>query len=198
MRYTTLLCGFTVLLAGCVRVGPRTDRRPSSNGDFKSFKNHVPPELVSAPSHWVNANGAVTLEKLRGHVVWLQFNFSENCTPLRRHLVRWHEDFECDGLVNIEIDGGRYEKLNKVKSSVLGQEVKHRVLWDKDCRNHQLYGVRNWPVAYLIGRDGKVIWEGRPWKTMTCTRSKQVVVDRRTRRTIRELVREALKEPFQG
>ncbi len=36
MRYTTLLCGFTVLLAGCARVGPRTDRRLSSR-----FQTHV-------------------------------------------------------------------------------------------------------------------------------------------------------------
>ncbi len=75
MRYTTLLYGTTVLLAGCVRDDVRMDGRPSSSGGFKSFKDHVPPELVSAPSHWVNTNDATTLERLRGHVVWLQFNF---------------------------------------------------------------------------------------------------------------------------
>ena len=198
MRYTTLLYGFTVLLAGCVRDGLPTDRHPSNSGDFKSFKDHVPPELVSAPSHWVNANGAVTLEKLRGHVVWLQFNFWENCTPLRHHLVRWHNEFEHEGFVIIEIDGGRYEELDKVKSSVVRQGVKHRVLWDEDCRNHRFYGVRDWPVAYLIGRDGRVIWEGRPRKAMTREKDEQVVVDRRTRRTIRDLVVEALKEQPQG
>ena len=75
MRYAILLYGITVLLASCARDGLRTDSRPSGSGNFKSFKDHVPPELVSAPSHWMNAGDAVTLEKFRGQVVWLQFNF---------------------------------------------------------------------------------------------------------------------------
>ena len=58
-----------------VRDGLQTDRLLSSRGVSKSFKDQVPPELVSAPTDWVNASGVVTLEKLRGHVVWLQFNF---------------------------------------------------------------------------------------------------------------------------
>lgn len=75
MRYTTLLYGFTVLLAGCVKRGLGTDPQPSASGDFNSFEDREPPELVSSPAHWMGGKGAVTLEKLRGQVVWLQFNF---------------------------------------------------------------------------------------------------------------------------
>ncbi len=48
----------------------------------------------------------------------------------------------------------------KKNAETLG--LKHPVLWDKDCRNHRAYGLKNWPVAYLIGTDGKVFWEGNP------------------------------------
>lgn len=33
------------------------------------------PEFVSRPEHWINADDPVTLERLRGKVAWLQFNF---------------------------------------------------------------------------------------------------------------------------
>ena len=53
-----------------------------------------------------------------------------------------------------------------VKRSVEKQALVHPVLWDKDCRNHRQYGLKNWPVAYLIGADGKVFWEGNPAQVM--------------------------------
>ena len=53
-----------------------------------------------------------------------------------------------------------------MKKSVAKQALRHPVLWDKDCRNQRQYGLKNWPVAYLIGKDGKVFWEGNPAQIM--------------------------------
>jgi hypothetical protein len=64
--------------------------------------------------------------------------------------------------VIIEITGGEQEPLEVVKKNAEKVGLKHPVLWDKDCRNHRQYGLKNWPVAYLIGTDGKVFWEGNP------------------------------------
>ena len=36
------------------------------------------------------------------------------------------------------------------------------MLWDEANRNHKNYGIASWPTAYLIGRDGKVVWQGNP------------------------------------
>ena len=66
----------------------------------------------------------------------------------------------------IEIDGGRFETLEKVREIVREKKIKHAVLWDEDCQNHQNYGVDAWPVAYLIGVDGRVVWEGNPFMTL--------------------------------
>lgn len=41
----------------------------------RSFRGKTPPELVSDKEHWIGATEQVTLTKLKGHVVWLQFNF---------------------------------------------------------------------------------------------------------------------------
>ena len=74
----------------------------------------------------------------------------------------------------------------------------HLVLWDKDCGNHARYGIHSWPVAYLIGRDGKVMWEGRPSKAFVPSGGEQTVVDKRTKMDLKRLVSLALKESSRG
>ena len=77
-------------------------------------------------------------------------------------MVKWHEQHAAQGLVIIEINGGKFETRQLVRDSVLEQQVPHRVLWDKDCLNTKTYGIKAWPTAYLVGRDGRVVWEGNP------------------------------------
>lgn len=36
------------------------------------------------------------------------------------------------------------------------------MLWDQGNRNHNNYGIKSWPTAYLIGADGIVFWQGNP------------------------------------
>ena len=67
----------------------------------------------------------------------------------------------------IEVDGGRYEKLDVVAQAVKDKKTFHPVLWDEECRNTERYGVSAWPVAYLIGTDGRVVWEGNPQRIVS-------------------------------
>lgn len=76
--------------------------------------------------------------------------------------------------------------------------MKHYVLWDEDGRNHRCYGVRSWPAALLIGRDGRVIWEGRPSKVLDPCGGGQTVVDKTIGAVLERLVEQALEQPFQG
>lgn len=127
-----------------------------------SLRGKVPPELVAQKKHWIGTTEEVTLEKLKGRVVWLEFNYCEGCTPLRHELMKWHKRYAKQGLVIIEITCGRFDTLDAVRKSVHKQGVEHFVLWDKDNQNHKAFGVRAWPVAYLVGADRKVVWEGNP------------------------------------
>lgn len=47
----------------------------SQSYDRNSYLGEAPPEIVSAPEHWMGAAEPLTLEKLKGKVVWLHFNF---------------------------------------------------------------------------------------------------------------------------
>ncbi len=60
-----------MLLLGAAAAALAQDDQPYYN----SYKDKTPPELVSEKEHWLNAKKPLTLEKLRGRVVWLEFSF---------------------------------------------------------------------------------------------------------------------------
>ena len=86
---------------------------------------------------------------------------------MRHHLVKWQRDYAEQGLLVIEITGGEQEPLSVVKGQVEKQQLNHPVLWDWKCRNHDNYGLKNWPVAYLVDTKGIVFWEGNPARVVS-------------------------------
>ena len=87
---------------------------------------------------------------------------------MRRHLVRWEEEYADSGLVVMEINRCIGEPLEVMRRLVEAEKLNHPVLWDEGCRNTKTYGITAWPFAYLIGADGKVFWEGNPARWIRC------------------------------
>jgi peroxiredoxin len=81
---------------------------------------------------------------------------------MKPNLVRWHKDYAEKGLVVIDIDDGSADTMDALKKNVEKGEVKFPVLWDKEGKNCEKYGIKAFPSAYLVGVDGKVLWEGFP------------------------------------
>jgi thiol-disulfide isomerase/thioredoxin len=129
-----------------------------------SYLGKAPPELAADKSQWVNAAEPLKLETLRGKVVWLEFGFLK-CGPCRKMkptLARWQKDFSGKGLVVIDVSDGALDDFNDLKKEVEEKEEKFAVLWDKESKICLSYGIQAYPQAYLIGVEGKVIWEGLP------------------------------------
>ena len=62
------------LLAGLCLALPWTG--PAQEGLRGSFLGKRPPELVVPENGWLNwKGGEISISKLRGHVVWLEFSF---------------------------------------------------------------------------------------------------------------------------
>jgi hypothetical protein len=78
------------------------------------------------------------------------------------HLVRWHEQMADKGLVVISVENGMITPLETLERSVESGRVPHPVLHDGAAANVARFEVRAYPVAYVVGRTGKVIWEGTP------------------------------------
>jgi hypothetical protein len=70
-RFFKCLCGIVLFL----QLPTVCSAQFAKGCNYRTFFNRRPPELVSAASHWINSREQLTLEKLRGNVVWLQFNF---------------------------------------------------------------------------------------------------------------------------
>lgn len=81
---------------------------------------------------------------------------------MRHHLVRWHKQYASHGLVIIEINSGRSEPLEVVRKLVADKGTRHAIVWDQHNSNHERYGIDAWSRAFLIGVDGRVVWEGNP------------------------------------
>ena len=78
------------------------------------------------------------------------------------HLVKWHEQFADQGLVIIEVDHGGIDQLADLEEHVAEAGIKFPVLHDASGRICGEYGARTFPTAYLINREGEVVWEGHP------------------------------------
>jgi hypothetical protein len=66
------------------------------------------------------------------------------------------------GLAFVEVSGGELATRAESQEHLATQDVRHPVLWDESNRNHKNYGIASWPTAYVIGRNGKIIWQGNP------------------------------------
>ena len=80
--------------------------------------------------------------------------------PSAPHLGRWHQAYAKKGLTIVVNFGDDEEKLDKVKALVKEKEMTWPVLFDKGSRNNKAFGITSQPYAYLVGVEGKVIWEG--------------------------------------
>jgi thiol-disulfide isomerase/thioredoxin len=135
----------------------------SSDADpfFLSFAGRVPPGLPRRAS-WVNAARQESLETLRGRVVLLDFSFlgCGACALLNPHLVEWHRRYAEKGLTIVYVDNGRSDTLEALQAWHVDHEIPFALLHDRLGRAILDYGVRAFPTVYLLGRDGRVVWEG--------------------------------------
>lgn len=55
---------------------------------------------------------------------------------------------------------GRSSKIANVRGHMKNQKMGYPVLFDCGGRMWKELGLRGYPMAFLIGSDGKVFWEG--------------------------------------
>jgi thiol-disulfide isomerase/thioredoxin len=137
---------------------------PQERNLGNSYLGKAPPELANEGAKWLNVPGPLALEKLRGKVVWIEFGFLKcaPCKKLKPTLIRWHKEYAEKGLVVIDVSDGSQDAYDALKKEVEEKEEKFAVLWDKDAKVCLAYGIQAYPQAYLVGADGKVVWEGSP------------------------------------
>jgi len=78
------------------------------------------------------------------------------------HLVKWDKAYRERGLTIIDINNGAIDSYDALAKYVKKQGKRYPTLWDKGGKVCKSFAVRGYPAAFLVGADGKVIWEGYP------------------------------------
>lgn len=77
-------------------------------------------------------------------------------------LVRWDAAYRAQGLTIVYVGDGRRVERETLNSMLRADGAAFAAAHDAAGTTTQAYGVRAYPTAYLIGRDGRVVWEGIP------------------------------------
>jgi thiol-disulfide isomerase/thioredoxin len=117
----------------------------------------VPPD-VSAKD-WLNTDNAPTLAKLKGKVVVVEFwaTWCGPCVAGIPHLNKLHEDHAGKGLAILSFTD---QSKKGIDSFLKGTAMKYVIGTGSELAAE--YGVSGIPHAFIIGRDGKLLWEGNP------------------------------------
>jgi len=165
-----------LLLLACVATSGLPacgESKPTSLARELLGKN--PPELDLTGGTWLNVPGeTLSLAASLGKVVYLEFGFATcpGCHFMAEHMQSWHEQWGEKGLVVISVEHGPQSPLQALEARVRSGAPTHPVLHDRDGRNTVLFAVQGFPSAYLLGRNGKVVWEGVPIRDVAALEAK--------------------------
>jgi len=122
-----------------------------------------------AKGTWINSD-PLTLEKLRGHVIVVEFwTFGcYNCRNTLPSVKEWDAKYRDRGLTIIGVhtpEIGNEYNLDNVRKEVPALGIKYPVVTDNDYQTWKAYDVEAWPTIFVLDKQGRVRWvhvgEGR-------------------------------------
>ncbi|NDB88148.1 MAG: hypothetical protein EB164_04345 [Thaumarchaeota archaeon] len=112
---------------------------------------------------WLNTDSALSLSKLRGHVVVLDFwtYCCINCMHTLPTLARLEKAYSGKPVVFVGVHSGKFfseQETKNVQSAVLRYEIEHPVVVDRQMQIWQGFGVQAWPTIIILDPNGNVVY----------------------------------------
>ena len=132
----------------------------------ENVKSSTLPKLGIAPEFtgiykWLNTDQDLTMEKLKGKVVLIDFwtYTCINCIRTLPHAVDWYEKYKDNGFVVVGVHTPEFEfekKTENVQNAISQYKITYPVAQDNDYGTWSAYGNRYWPAHYLVDVNGVV------------------------------------------
>ncbi len=81
---------------------------------------------------------------------------------MQPHLVRWDRSYRDRGLTVVYVANGAKTTPEALQQAMRSEDAQFPLVLDATTSATNAYGVRAFPTAYVLGRDGTVVWEGIP------------------------------------
>ncbi len=164
MKSKVGLClGIAALLACVVLV--HAAEKDSSNAVTGQLGQPAPP-LTGL--EWVKG-GPVKIEKGSVYVVEFWATWCPPCRASIPHLTELHHEFKDKGVTIVGVSDEAPETVKPFVTE-MGEKMDYTVAIDRDgqvSKNYmEAFGVRGIPHAFIVGKDGNIVWHGHPMDKM--------------------------------
>ncbi|QDT36466.1 thioredoxin-like domain-containing protein [Stratiformator vulcanicus] len=122
------------------------------------FPNAEPAPSLEGGKAWLNTNEPLSLEKLKGKVVLLDFwtYCCINCIHVLPDLEYLEKKYAQE-LVVVGVHSAKFEnekETDAIRDAILRYEIEHPVINDADMKVWRKFGARSWPTLVLLDPEG--------------------------------------------
>lgn len=113
---------------------------------------------------WLNTKEQLSLEKLKGHVVVLDFwtYCCINCMHTLPELAKIEQKYNGKPVVVIGVHSAKFfneQDASNIQQAILRYEIEHPVIVDQNMKIWQSYGVSGWPSIAIVDPVGNIVYK---------------------------------------
>src|SRR5205085_3061609 len=113
---------------------------------------------------WINVNEPLSLEKLKGQIIVLDFwtYCCINCMHMLPVLATLEKKYKGKSVVFIGVHSAKFfneQDKKNIESAVARYEISHPVVVDKNMSIWRKYDVSGWPTIIIIDPNGIIVYK---------------------------------------